>query len=122
MIHKSWNGELTPICCMSDTHLINTIKLFFKDFANNTALGFMIGKSIPKMTPEIFANIQVNKSPYLIEGLRRDNTRDKVLEILGEYNPVFTTKTVFENPNKLMLNSSKGNTSYEELYNLEDEF
>jgi hypothetical protein len=67
----------------------------------------MVGKTLPKMTAEVFNNIMVNKSLYIIEALRRDSTRNILIEFLGNFNPVYKTTSLIENPNKLQLNSSK---------------
>ena len=94
MIHKTWNGVDIPICSMDDEHLMSMIKLQFKPYSNekeNELLSFMVGKTLPKMTVEVFNNIMVNKSLYIIEAMRRDSTRNTLIEFLGTFNPVYKT-------------------------------
>lgn len=106
MLHKTITGEIIPIACLEDSHLINIIKLKFKKYSSTDSRmeSYLYGKDAPKMTPEIFNNIISNNYFYIIEALRRDSTRDEILKVLGTFNPVFETTSRVK-PTLLLNNS-----------------
>lgn len=93
MMHHNKNGYI-PISSMTDSHLLNMIKLPFKQFAHadNEMLAFMLGKSFEKLTPETFNKIILKNPFYILEGLRRDSTREAVLSFLASINPIWASR------------------------------
>ena len=92
MIHITKDNRKIPIAVMEDSHLLNTIKLYFKKFDcgnNDLNIGFILGTDLPKLTPEIYYKLQEALQLYIIEGLRRDSTRKKLIKLLAKWNPLW---------------------------------
>ena len=115
MLHKTKEGNLIPIASMEDSHLLNTIKLKFKPYnviletVNKELTSYLIGKEVVEksMTPEAFNTIIARIFPYIIEGFRRSSTFQAVINILGNFNPVFKSTEKIDIPNMLLLPSKK---------------
>ena len=96
MIHTTRDGKEMPIATMGDDHLMNFIRMLFKSFKETDKPDlseFLTGRSKPVLTPERFYSILQNYSLYIIDGLRRENTRQSILDLLSQFNPIFKEKT-----------------------------
>jgi hypothetical protein len=100
MLHKDKSGKLTPIASLEDSHLVNIVKYHFKEYSvgDTKMTEYLMGKSLPKMTPDVFYSILHERSLYIIEGLRRDSTREDVCKVLGKFNPIFEITSKVEIP------------------------
>jgi len=130
MIHVTKEGKKIPIAVMEDNHLLNIIKFYFKKFDcnNNGDLGYILGTSLPKLTPEIYYKLQEALQLYIIEGLRRDSTRQKLTLLLSKWNPIWKNGKNYshlKNDNNLefyLQNSNKKlESNYEDSYEDDDD-
>ena len=94
-IHTSEEGKSIPIPMLEDSHLVNIIKKPFKKYNMLLPKGdlfkYLVGSCERQleMTPEMFSEAMLKFHPYWIEALRRNSTRNEVLDFLGSMNPVF---------------------------------
>lgn len=102
MIHRSQNGVYTPISMLSDNHLVNIIKFPFKKYQlinGNKKLEFILGKKLPELTIDTYNKIVVDYCHYILEGLRRKFTREKVIQFLASVNPIWESDVREEDTN-----------------------
>jgi hypothetical protein len=101
MLHTTQNGDTIPIPCLEDSHLVNIVKYPFKKYLSlneteNKKISFLLGENIQTIDVNKYNDIIKKVYLYVIEGLRRDSTRDLILEFLSKYNPVFENKERIE--------------------------
>jgi hypothetical protein len=119
MLHKTADGRLIPIVSLNDDHLINIIKFPFKKFQHedNKLLSFMLGKDFEKLTPEKFNKIISENCFFVLEGLRRQSTRQKVIHLLSLHNEIWKSDEKIDVPaelNFLKLSSSNEDNNEDE--------
>lgn len=125
MLHKTADGRLIPIVSLNDDHLINIIKFPFKKFQHedNKLLSFMLGKDFEKLTPEKFNKIISENCFFVLEGLRRQSTRQKVIHLLSLHNEIWKSDEKIDVPADILksLNPPTSNKYDEDIFYDDDD-
>lgn len=102
--HITADNREIPIICLKDSHLINIIKmrivkpfdLYESSLKVSPKLSFHLGKNVRTIEKPDVRKLITNSIYYISEALRRDATRQSMLEVLGKLDEDFGVPERFD--------------------------